>query len=321
MTNDTTFTWSAWLLNSQNYPKVSGRLDLAIAATPNAADSSVVRVASLSGTDDPDHWVFRSVTFSTPANATDYKHVLIIPRSDVKGAGSYVAIDNMSLKRTEALGPVVKEVTPAGAAPGDTILVSGIGLGSTRAVAIGGLPAKFVVDATGNLLVTVPDPALEGAVSVYTTEGTATSPGWLQLALLPEPPALTSFFPESGAPRTQVTLNGQGLMAVMEVRFGGVPAEFEPLPGSRLLVTVPAEAQTSSFELAYAQGVLKSDRLFEVSSPPPPPVVSGLEPNAGPAGTQVTLQGTGFSKVQQVTFAGVSALFEQRDANTLNAPG
>ncbi len=315
----TAFRWSAALLNSQNFPNNPGGWDLALAKAPSIGDPSVVRVAALPGTAETGAWVVSSVTFTTPANAADYKYVFLIPRSDTAGTTSYVAIDNLSLSRLEETAPVVLGFSPTSALAGETIVVVGTGLESTRAVAVGGQAATFERLPTGELQVVVPEAAVEGPVAVWTAEGKAESADWFRPGVRPEVPVLKSFFPAAGPAGTSVTLSGAGLGAVTEIRLAGVPMEFKLLPGDRLFGVVPTDALTGAFELAHGQGVLKTAEPFEVTVAGTSPVVMGVEPVAGEVGTRVTIRGATFEAVERVTFGGVAAAFQRVDAATLEA--
>ncbi|WP_285571921.1 IPT/TIG domain-containing protein [Geothrix limicola] len=76
-----------------------------------------------------------------------------------------------------AAGPVVAEIFPATAAPGEQVLLSGKRLSGTTAVSLGGANASFTVLSDASLLVTVPAGAATGLAHVSTPGGSVDSYG------------------------------------------------------------------------------------------------------------------------------------------------
>jgi hypothetical protein len=76
-----------------------------------------------------------------------------------------------------ATGPVVADILPATAAPGDKVVLSGTRLTGTTAVTLGGVNAAFTVLSDASLLVTVPAGATTGVARVTTPSGSINSYG------------------------------------------------------------------------------------------------------------------------------------------------
>lgn len=122
-------------------------------------------------------------------------------------------------------------------------------------------------------------------------------------------PTLTGFSPASGVIGTPVTLTGTAFTGATRVTFGGVPATaYSVKSDTQVQATVPAGALTGPIALTTAGGTATSATAFTVS-PSPLPTLTGFNPLVGPAGTAVTLTGTGFTGATAVTFGGVAATF------------
>ncbi|MFC4911304.1 IPT/TIG domain-containing protein [Actinomadura gamaensis] len=78
--------------------------------------------------------------------------------------------------RDQAMGPQVRGVEPAEAAPGETVRVTGVGLAAATAVRFGAAEARVANATDTALTVTVPADAASGRLVVRAPGGSATSP-------------------------------------------------------------------------------------------------------------------------------------------------
>jgi hypothetical protein len=111
--------------------------------------------------------------------------------------------------------------------------------------------------------------------------------------------------PTSGG--TQVIITGTGYSTVKNVKFGTTTAEAYAVRSSTQLVAIsPAHAAgTVRVSLTAAGGTTASTSADLYKYVVPVPVVSGISPITGRAGTSVTLSGSGFvSGATTVTFGG-----------------
>ena len=117
-------------------------------------------------------------------------------------------------------------------------------------------------------------------------------------------PTLTHFTPTSGSVGTRVTLTGSGFLGAAAVAFNEVPAShFEVHSETSIEAIVPLDATSGPISVVTPGGTAVSSATFTVSHP----TVARFTPASGPAGTRVTLTGTGFLGATAVKFNGVDA--------------
>lgn len=114
-------------------------------------------------------------------------------------------------------------------------------------------------------------------------------------------PTVSSFAPASGRVGDTVVITGTGFSGVTDVTFGGVSAVIYTVDSTtQITATVPSGALTGSISVTASTGTGASSAGFTVLAP----VITSLSPDAGLAGTAVTIAGTNFSPLTSVTFAG-----------------
>lgn len=177
------------------------------------------------------------------------------------------------------------------------------GLPETLRIALGStdpLTAVFQADGTGL------DAVLDQLKAALAAAGVSLDVAAARLAggEAPLPPYLSGPFTGSGQAGDSFTLNGHALPAAPVVRFGGTAAASASTnaAGTQITVAVPAGLAAGVVELAV-DGVTGAV-AYTVVVPPPPgadaPVLSGFSPASGPAGTVITVTGTGFAPGQVV---------------------
>lgn len=115
-----------------------------------------------------------------------------------------------------------------------------------------------------------------------------------------------TFWPNSGNAGTIVTLQGQGLTKDVQVSFNGTEARVLDARDSVLIVLAPDNGSTGS--LAVKSG----DRKMELGTYTYQALsLHGISPANGPAGTNISIRGAGFSSMEapaKVTINGKDAL-------------
>ena len=148
--------------------------------------------------------------------------------------------------------------------------------------------------------VKVPSDAQTGAIRIVNDAGEVTTPS--AFTVLRAPSAIT-FTPTSGSIGSTITINGQNILDVTEIRFGGgksLPAQFRG-SGSSLIVTVPASATDGTICLTNEAGTTCSTALFTVVQPPS---AVAFTPATGAALTSMTLTGQNLATASEVRFGG-----------------
>ena len=143
------------------------------------------------------------------------------------------------------------------------------------------------------------------AVQVTTPGGVATGASFAYVAA----PAITSVQPNRGpvAGGTIVVISGSGLSTTANVLFGGtVATSWGHISDSQLNVTIPAHAAGSVTVEVVTQNGNATGGPFTFA---PPPTITALTPDAGPAGqaTPVVITGTGFTGTTTVQFGNALA--------------
>jgi IPT/TIG domain len=127
-------------------------------------------------------------------------------------------------------------------------------------------------------------------------------------------PSVNSFIPSNGPVGTSVVLSGSGFTGTTAVKFNGTAATtFAVNNDSQMTVTVPAGATTGKIAVTNpaATGTSATDYTVTLA-----PLVSSFSPPSGPAGTNVTLKGTGFIGTIGVAFNGTAATQFTADTDT-----
>jgi len=135
-------------------------------------------------------------------------------------------------------------------------------------------------------------------------------------------PVVTSVSPPDGSPSggTSVQINGSGFTAAAQVAFGSTQATtFTVNSDNEITVTSPPGSGTANIVVTTTKGIsaISSADQFTYGTIPPP-VVTGVSPDDGPAAgdTPVTITGTGFTNTTSVHFGTAAAT-----GVTVNAQG
>jgi hypothetical protein len=215
---------------------------------------------------------------------------------------------------------VVSGFTPPAAAPGTQVIITGTGFNGVTQVDFGGIPAVLISEQAGTLIrATVPAGAGTGPITVVTLAGAVPSAAAFVAQPAPPPsplpPVVTAFTPPAGPANTKVTLAGRGFTGATQVNFGGQAAlAFQVTQDTSLTAWVPLGAVTGPISVIARAGSGASTSAFTLQPAAPAQGITGFSPTAGPAGTAVTITGTGFLGATQVEFAGVAAAFDSAGA-------
>jgi len=129
-------------------------------------------------------------------------------------------------------------------------------------------------------------------------------------------PVIDNFSPGAGPPGTLVTINGDNFIAITEVTFNGVPADFTVRSMNQVQATVPPGAATGPIEVRNPAGTATSAIDFYLSAPQ----IISFTPESGTAGTVVTITGNGFVDITAVMFNGTQATIIGQFPTTLIVP-
>ncbi|NMO18806.1 IPT/TIG domain-containing protein, partial [Pyxidicoccus fallax] len=210
--------------------------------------------------------------------------------------------------------PVLTGFSPQYGTAGTTVTLSGLNLtGATEVTFDGAKATSFTVVDSTRITATVPPGATTGNVEVDTPGGSSFLGGFTVLSSAV--PTVTSFSPTSGGAGTRVTLTGTGFTGATSVSFNGAEVSWVYVESdTSLYVYVPTDASTGRLRVYNSQGMGVSSSDFTL---PPAPRITGFSPTSGPAGTVVTLSGSGFTGATSVRLEGTSLAVNSRSDTQL----
>jgi len=208
--------------------------------------------------------------------------------------------DNVSVS-SSLLNPNIGSVQPTSGSEGDTVTISGINFGSTQGnstVSFGGVQATTV------------GPWSDTQITAAVSTGTATGPVSItvnglqsnQNVIFTINANISGINPSSGSVLSQFQITGSGFGATQglsTVTFNGLPSPVLTWSSTEITALVPAGATTGNVVLTIG-GISTNGPSFTVTAAPTPtiPSITGISPASGGAGTQVTINGSGFGAVQ-----------------------
>ncbi len=158
--------------------------------------------------------------------------------------------------------PQFTSFSPASAAVGSVVTITGVSLKQASNVTIGGKAAAFTVVSDTKVTATVPVGAKTGLKIIVTTPGgTAVSATALAVK-----PLVKSFAPASGPVGTSVTITGNTFTGATDVTFGGVAAtSLEVVSDTQVDALVPTGAVTGKIAVTTPAGTGTSTTNFTVT--------------------------------------------------------
>lgn len=196
--------------------------------------------------------------------------------------------------------PTITSFTPAFAAIGTVVTITGTGFSGATAVNFGGVAASsYTVVSATQINAVVSAGGASGVVSVTTPGGTAVLSGFSFVA----PPTITSFSPTSAPAGAMVTIVGTNLTGATAASFGGlVPSSFVVVSPTQINAVVGAGA-SGNVSVSTTGGTAT---LAGFTFIPAPAISNFVPPSAGP-GLTVSILGANFNNVSAVRFGGVPA--------------
>lgn len=187
-------------------------------------------------------------------------------------------------------GPAMRECfangfSPAKARAGDTIIVTGDNFSVIDSVTLGGTKAGAWEVINKNTLRVIAGSGSSGNLTVYTPVNTVSLEGYSAI------PTFSDLFPKSGTTNTHLTLEGTSFTSVTQVKVGDVPAKvFKVLDNNKIQISIPYTTN-GAIQLVSPDTIINTNLFYYYRGP----AISGISPLDGPAGTTVTIAGSGFS--------------------------
>ncbi|HEY6251648.1 MAG TPA: IPT/TIG domain-containing protein, partial [Candidatus Angelobacter sp.] len=191
----------------------------------------------------------------------------------------------------------IASLSPTAGPTGTQVTVTGSGFGSTQGsstITFNGVAASSITGWTDSQIVaTVPSTAISGAVKVV-NGGTASNTNF---SFTVDNVVVTGITPSSGVAGAQIQISGSGFGATQgssTLTLNGYSATVSAWSNTQITASVPTYATTGPVKVTVGGVASNQDIVFTV----PSPVITGLSPSSGPAGTQVTVSGSGFGASQ-----------------------
>ena len=198
--------------------------------------------------------------------------------------------------------------------PGSALTISGTSFVDVTSVTIGGVPVTYTVANSTTIFTTVPatppgaaGTAAEIVVVNATGEPSTADPATANDWTWDNSPTVVSLSASTGAAGSTVTITGSNFVGVTNVRFGYTNATYTVVDSSTITATVPATpagAGGTAVDVVVEIGASVS----LVATPTAdnwtwmaPAVVTSMSHNTAPAGTVVTVNGTGFTNITSFT--------------------
>ncbi len=244
------------------------------------------------------------IRVTVPAGATTGRIRVTAPGGTATSANDFTVL----------FPPSVSSFAPAAGPIGAQVTITGANFTGTTQVSFNNIAAtSFTVDSNTQIRANVPAGATPGRIRVTTPGGTGTSAIDFNAT---SQPVISSFTPTQGPVGTQVTINGHNLAEVVLVNFNGVLAANLTIDSNtQIRADVPFGATSGKIDATSSIGTGVSPADFSVS-PSVGPTITSFTPTSGFIGTSVTITGSNFFGVTQVTFNGVAAASFNVDSDT-----
>src|SRR5215213_1613989 len=232
------------------FPRAGFKID-----TSTMSSNNIVKLLNFSKPNYQYQWYKDGVPIGTSYNA-NYIHDRFKARDTLKlivsngiDTDSLVLYQNFNLPAL----PAIASFAPAEGSTGAVILIKGRNFNSISSVMFGGVSASSFTLLSDTTIRAIIGNGATGSVSITTTSGTISFPGF---SFIPpptaRPPVITSFSPASGSVGTTVTISGQNFDVNSNnniVYFGAVKAKVLSATVNSVTCTVPFGSSYSPISL------------------------------------------------------------------------
>ena len=218
-----------------------------------------------------------------PANATSGKI------SVTSAAGTGVSTNTFAVAGPSGL--LITQFTPPSGPVGTELVIDGAGFLTVTNVFIGGTnAASAALSSDSQLHATVRAGAVTGPIILRGTSGAYTSSVPFYVT-----PLILGFSTNRGYAGSSLTVTGLNFTGATEVDFAGIPTAFTVQSVSNLVLTVPLSAVEGPVTIVTPAGIVTSPFVYTVL-----PRVDSFSPAAGPVGSTISINGSGFYSLTSV---------------------
>jgi hypothetical protein len=263
-----------------------------------------------------------SITAASPAGTVGTVDVTVTT------AGG-TSVTSSSDRYTYVAVPTVSGVSPNSGpkSGGQTVIITGAGLGSATAVNFGGNAGTIDADSATSITATSPATGTAGTVDVtVTTAGgtsaTSSSDHYTYVAA----PTVTGVSPNSGPTSggQTVIITGTDLTGATAVSFGSTPATSYVVNNDNAITAISSAGSAATVDIRVttaggASAISSSDHYNYIAAAP---TVTSVSPNIGSTGggTSATISGANFTGATAVNFGANPAIsYVVNDDNSITA--
>jgi len=249
-------------------------------STPGSSTITFNGVASV-----PVSWSSNQIVVQVPLGAASGPLNVVIAGTTLTAASQFWIIPSIASISTNA-GPI-----------GTAVAITGSGFGTsmaTGAVTLGSSPGTVASWTDTQIIALVAPGSSSGFVQVQQGGYSSNSLSFTVSAV----PTLTSISPSSGPAGAQVTFVGAGFGASQgngRVLLGNTFGAIASWSDTQIVATVAPGSATGTAQVIQG-GFASNSYAFAVTTPTPS--IASFNPSSGPAGTQVTITGSGFGATQ-----------------------
>jgi hypothetical protein len=211
--------------------------------------------------------------------------------------------------------PEILGFSPAYGPVGTQVTIDGVNfvVGGTSVKLNGTNVSAVSVTSQTQLKATVQANATSGLFTVSTAFGTNSSSS--NFVVTGGAPLITSFTPPAGSVGGQIVIEGDNLIDVTNVLFGGVRSlSFHAPSRTQISAVVPAGALNGPVTVRNPYGSAMTSSNFYL-----PPFISSLNPTSAPLQGTITIAGTNLSGATEVRFNGLVGSFTVVNNNAIQA--
>jgi len=206
--------------------------------------------------------------------------------------------------------PVITSATTASGTVGTAFTYQISATSSPTSYGATGLPAGLSVNSSTGLISGTPTGAGTSSVTLSATNGTGTGNATLTLTISVAAPVITSATTVSGTVGTAFTYQISATSSPTSYGAMGLPAGLSVNSSTGLISGITTGAGTSSVTLSATNATGTGKATLALTISVAAPVITSLNPSAGPVGATVTITGKNFGSTQgtsAVTFNGTPA--------------
>ena len=259
--------------------------------TITGTDLDLVRTVVFGGNKSVTEFVSQSATameVTIPVDAQD-GFIFVFPASGIK-----IQADSLAV-----VAPAIVSISPNPVKNGADLTITGTDLDLVSTVTFtGDLNGAIISQSSTEIVVTVPDEAKSGPVTVSTPSNKSAVSDELSLVK----PTITLIDPLSLIAGNDITITGTDFDLVKSVVFkDGLSVDVTPVTETSIVVTVPEAAQSGTIVLVTINGdEVESTESLDITTPNTP-VITSITAEVYP-GDLLVIEGTKLNYVESVIF-------------------